>query len=410
MKVIKNSIEMLGILKENKRLIIYGGGTYGAELRCELNLHGFYDYYVCDSNNEIGKYIHNFVSFEKLNELVKCSDICIIVAIKNSDAVKEIVEKIAALSDGQFDVERNIFQYVPESRDELIARRKREGLFNGSYYKTVMNDKDAIQKLKDRIVGSEAFLFARWGTIEGDIVYKIKAGVEPTSAEYFSLKQNAGVFPITKDVIDLYCETMGDAACEVDMLCVFYWQKHLNWWVQWFSRDTILVSSGLEYPFFSDPWTKALEGLKVLVIHPFSELIYKQYEKREKLFVNHDVLPEFELITYKAVQSLGGNNDYKSWIEALKCMQNDIADINFDIALIGCGAYGMPLGAFIKKELHKKAIHMGGSLQILFGIKGRRWESESYDYQHKLYNEYWVRPTEDLKPKGYENVEDGCYW
>lgn len=91
-------------------------------------------------------------------------------------------------------------------------------------------------------------------------------------------------------------------------------------------------------------------------------------------------------------------------------MQDDISHIDFDIALIGCGAYGMPLGAFIKSQMHKKAIHMGGTLQILFGIKGKRWEENGYDYQYKLYNEYWVRPTDDLKPKNYKDVEGGCYW
>jgi hypothetical protein len=91
-------------------------------------------------------------------------------------------------------------------------------------------------------------------------------------------------------------------------------------------------------------------------------------------------------------------------------MENDIGQIDFDIALIGCGAYGMPLGAFIKDEMHKQAMHIGGSLQILFGIKGKRWEGENYNYDKLLYNDAWVRPTDDLKPANYKNVEEGCYW
>lgn len=46
---------------------------------------------------------------------------------------------------------------------------------------------------------------------------------------------------------------------------------------------------------------------KVVVVHPFAELIEKQYkEKKLMLFENKDVLPEFDLRTVKAVQSLGG--------------------------------------------------------------------------------------------------------
>lgn len=54
-------------------------------------------------------------------------------------------------------------------------------------------------------------------------------------------------------------------------------------------------------------------------------------------------------------------------------MKKKISTIDFDIASIGCGAYGLPLAGFIMEELHKKAIYMGGGTQWLFGIKGRRW-------------------------------------
>ena len=42
---------------------------------------------------------------------------------------------------------------------------------------------------------------------------------------------------------------------------------------------------------------------------------------------------------------------------------------DFDVALIGCGAYGFPLAAKLKTA-GKQAIHLGGVLQALFGIKG----------------------------------------
>ena len=47
------------------------------------------------------------------------------------------------------------------------------------------------------------------------------------------------------------------------------------------------------------------------------------------------------------------------------------------VALLGCGAYGMPLGAFIKDGLKKPAIHVDGVLQLLFEIKGKRWDENS---------------------------------
>jgi len=47
-------------------------------------------------------------------------------------------------------------------------------------------------------------------------------------------------------------------------------------------------------------------------------------------------------------------------------------------------------------------------LQLYFGVRGNRWDQYS-DYQ-KLYNEYWVRPGDDNRPKGANSYEKGCYW
>jgi ketopantoate reductase len=86
-------------------------------------------------------------------------------------------------------------------------------------------------------------------------------------------------------------------------------------------------------------------------------------------------------------------------------MENEISKIDFDIAIIGCGAYGLPLAAHVKR-MGKKVVHMGGATQLLFGIKGKRWEDSNF----KFINKYWVRPLEEEKPKDHKKVEDSCYW
>lgn len=110
---------------------------------------------------------------------------------------------------------------------------------------------------------------------------------------------------------------------------------------------------GYYAPFlWKNPWTKYLKGKKVLVVHPFVDSIKSQYENnRTNLFEDPDVLPEFkELILVKAVQSIvGTKTDYKDWFEALKHMEDEISHLDFDVALIGCGAYGMPLAAHVKR-------------------------------------------------------------
>lgn len=165
-------------------------------------------------------------------------------------------------------------------------------------------------------------------------------------------------------------------------------------------------------------WSKALKGKKVLVVTPFTESVMQQYKKRELLFPgNEDLLPEFELLTYKSLMTVGDMKDsrFDTWFEALEFMKKEILDIKFDVAILGCGAYGFPLAAAVK-ESGRSAIHMGGALQILFGIMGKRWDGTRQGGEvsirsdiAKYYNDNWTYPIED-RPEGADKVEYGPYW
>ena len=112
--------------------------------------------------------------------------------------------------------------------------------------------------------------------------------------------------------------------------------------------------------------------------------------------------------TLKAVQSIGNTDgQFSTWFEALDYMCEQITNIEFDVAIIGAGAYGLPLASFVKK-LGKKSIHLGGATQILFGIKGHRWEQRLF-FQ-KLFNEHWVYPLAVERPKAFQKADSGAYW
>jgi hypothetical protein len=228
----------------------------------------------------------------------------------------------------------------------------------------------------------------------------------------------SGFFPPTVEKIERFCELMMEEMKEVDILGSWLsWESYFNKELQ----NVTKVSFHLLEPFWSEPaWTRALQGKKVLVVHPFAKLIEQQYkENRTKLFKNPDILPEYDLQTIKAVLSLGGeSNGFKDWFDALHWMQAEIDKKDYDICLIGCGAYGFPLAAYVKRQ-GKKAVHLGGSSQLLFGIRGKRWDNPNYEvvrwglpygFYPNLVNDYWIRPTDDLKPKNADQVEGGTYW
>lgn len=173
-------------------------------------------------------------------------------------------------------------------------------------------------------------------------------------------------------------------------------------------------------PFWgTKPWSRALKGKRVLVVHPFSETIKTQYNKRHELFLKDETLPDFEVLeVVRAVQSIGGESSYKDWFDALNFMKSEIEKHDFDVCLVGCGAYGFPLAAHVKR-MGKQAVHLGGALQLLFGIRGNRWEDPNYGVKEwgipsgtysGLLNEYWVRPSKEEKPKIAGQVEGSCYW
>ena len=176
-----------------------------------------------------------------------------------------------------------------------------------------------------------------------------------------------------------------------------------------FSPDSIKVGSRSIEPFYFDaPWSSKLKGKKVLIVSSFMESIVSQYKKRELLWGGEE-LPEFTLIPYQCVQSIGGNGGpHSSWAESLQVMKDEISNLDFDVALLSCGHYGLPLVAHIKENLNRSAIYVGGGLQLLFGIKGARWDS--HEDVSKMYNENWVRPLKNETPHNHNIVEGGCYW
>ncbi|WP_276373179.1 hypothetical protein [Chryseolinea sp. H1M3-3] len=222
------------------------------------------------------------------------------------------------------------------------------------------------------------------------------------------ITHNAGLFPKDIQVIENFCELILRDMKEIDVLGSWLGGEM---WIKDMMPDTKFMRFHDFYHFLHrDPWTTALKDKKILVVHPFSKSIQSQYKIKDKIFSGAHTLPDFELITYKAVQSIAGNKPegFNTWFEALDAMKTDFSKIDFDIAILGCGAYGMPLAASIKRDLRKKAVHLGGNTQILFGIKGSRWESDP-NFSH-IFNSYWIKPLPEETPAGHVTIDSNCYW
>ena len=234
-----------------------------------------------------------------------------------------------------------------------------------------------------------------------------------TERPFFDLQNNSGFF--TEDGMNIkdaerFAEIYLKYIPQMDLCGRFSDpEKHLP-----FSSNCKMVQLESLYPFFSSkPWTECLKDKKVLVVHPFKESILHQFKNRENLFHDPRMLPDFHLEVIKAVQSIAGEKcAFPNWFEALEHMMEEISKRDFDVLIVGCGAYGLPLAGF-GKEIGKKAIHLGGGTQLLFGIKGKRWEGKYHGDDTRfndLFNEYWIYPNQNETPVKANNIEGGCYW
>lgn len=266
--------------------------------------------------------------------------------------------------------------------------------------------------IKEELQKEKPSMIARFGSVE------IKAVIYPNSnsilkgifrAKVFStMETNAGFFPSNEENIRRFSALMIEDMKLLDILGSWRFEERVL--QKNFPQAIKIQLNALEPYLQKDPWTEVLEGKKVLIIHPFNETIERQYiENRALLFKDKRVLPEFQsLETIKAVQTIAGNREgFKDWFAALDFMKNEIDKKDFDLAIIGCGAYGFPLAAHVKR-IGKKAIHLGGPTQLLFGIKGKRWIDRE-DFK-SIINDYFVFPDIQDKPKNSAKVEGGCYW
>ena len=96
-----------------------------------------------------------------------------------------------------------------------------------------------------------------------------------------------------------------------------------------------------------------------------------------------------------------------SWSEAVESLEMQVIQSGAKVALLGCGGLAMPLALRLKKR-GVVAIVLGGAIQLLFGIKGRRWSE--HPVISGFFNEWWISPSAEEIPGAAADIEGGCYW
>lgn len=283
-----------------------------------------------------------------------------------------------------------------------------------TYHKKVLGLIEGNDLIYKKLEGDKPLLVARIGSTELSVILNylhFKYRTKVLWSEYLKdeIWRQSGVFPVDDNTVTKFAREYLKAINEVDIMGVWNNDGENQIIRRNCPKAFLIPLESIEPYFFDQPWSRILSNKTVLLIHPFEDSIRYQYERnREKIFLNKEILPVFNLITIKAFQTQVYNEtSFASWFDVFESMKAEIAKLDFDVAIIGAGAYGLPLGAYIKK-IGKQAVHMGGATQILFGIKGKRWEER--EKFNKMFNKYWKYPFPFERPEKANTLEGGAYW
>lgn len=211
--------------------------------------------------------------------------------------------------------------------------------------------------------------------------------------------------------VDLLNQDMSEADAVVMMglrshmeeyLCEAYW--HPKEIFHLFCLEFSPMSKNAPY----DSWLYSLQGKRVLIVSMFAETMQKQLPHMDEIWGEKNPVKNIEFIFQKSVWFTGSNSSkqFSTWYEALEYLDRQIEQKEFDVAIISAGPFSMPLCANIKRR-GGKAIQYGGSLQLLFGIRGNRWEHAPIS---NFFNDSWTRPSAEETPADANEMENACYW
>jgi hypothetical protein len=169
------------------------------------------------------------------------------------------------------------------------------------------------------------------------------------------------------------------------------------------------------YHCFLESFTPFMESFKnwgdnkkILVISPFEKtILYQTTDNRINKILKNYTFPNCKFLTYKTPILYNGSDfsteyfnsiledtNCKNSLELCSYMMNDISKIDFDIAFLSCGMYAVLLGDLIKTELNKKAIYVGGMLNVIFNFYGKRYDTTFFD--QFINKEYQINVLDDF--------------
>lgn len=245
------------------------------------------------------------------------------------------------------------------------------------------------------------------GGIEASHIHRYLT-VGPALVRGYSLYTNAGIYCENEQSLIEWCERYIKAVQDLDYVLKWCPEQGDEYVINTVGSGKILTDFNQLEPFMHGEagWHYNLSDRKVLCVSALSDTVTQQAEKYGDIWPGASI---GDVVTVRSTYSEALTGlDPVDWRDKMSRLKDEIGKADFDFAVVGCGGYSLEICQFIK-AMGKSVVHLGGAVQLLFGIRGKRWDG-CFASEKWYGTQAWVRPMPHEVPVKCELVENGCYW
>lgn len=286
------------------------------------------------------------------------------------------------------------------------------------------------EQIRNAFDSADPFFIGRNGTIEMQVLFfwlmRRRGNTQsPYPRDFVEvIERNAGVFPATNESIDAWAAAYLEALKQMTGGAAGWYEP------LWGIENGILnnhAPNAFRTPLRSlEPyyvaaghrWTEKLAGRRVAVVSSFADTMQAQIQRPNEIWTGQQaglldisgVTWSFIKTGYAPMMALGKAEwpgTHNTWQEAVDYVVSSVVASRSQIAVVGCGGLGMIIAGRLK-AVGISTMVLGGAIQVLFGIKGRRWAN--HQIISRFWNDAWVWPSPVEIPGAAVFVEDACYW
>ena len=251
-----------------------------------------------------------------------------------------------------------------------------------------------------------------------NINHLIETGIFPASIEYAtSVVMKNTIEVMQKSDVLGFVDVAGDISRDSQFLNLF---PSIPKFFTSGIMDPGVLFGYSEFGQIENPWTEHLAGKKVLVLSSHINTINEQWKNIDAIWgKNKNKIVPFELVgvVNTHFHPMVDDRQYlncDNLMSSIDITKQKIDQYDYDV-LLGGIATQSPFFCQHAKERGKIGIHVGGSLQLFFGILGSRWtKATCYNSWHNMFNEHWKYPLKIDEPQGKDAANhlefSSAYW